>query len=150
LTYSAEELRWKIWPCGITINDAVEIEKLRCEILLQGEGSITDYYSKIKRYNDNVNLCEKHLKREFIRGLSPKVKCFALMDFDYDNVNMPVISPWDLPLDVLVKMLIQEEKDATTKEILQPCLDFISQQRLTIYMTSFDTYLILNTSVKNK
>jgi hypothetical protein len=84
--------------------------------LFQREESITDY-SKTKRYNDNVNLCEKHLKREFIRGLSPNIKYFALMDFDYDYGSIPIKSiikffrlkaryphfPWDLPLDVLVK-----------------------------------------------
>lgn len=87
-----------------------------------------DYYSKIKRYNDNVNLCEKHLEKEFIRELSPNIKCFDLMDFEYNHDSMPIkstikffrskarypqsiISLWDLPL-------VQEEKDSTTKQIL--------------------------------
>jgi hypothetical protein len=29
LPYSPEELRWEIWPRGLTISDAVEIEKNR-------------------------------------------------------------------------------------------------------------------------
>lgn len=50
------ELRWKIWPDGIDTdeikivtygNNADVIEKFRCWTLLQGDDSITKYYSKL-------------------------------------------------------------------------------------------------------
>ncbi|CAB4427626.1 unnamed protein product [Rhizophagus irregularis] len=133
LPYSAEELRWEIWPDGkdtdeIKVeNNADEVDKFRCGSLLQDEDSIVDYYSKIKRCNDVIKLCKNHLKEVFIKGLTPKNKHFALMDFEY-------IFPPDLPLDVLVIMLIQAEKGTTSKLLLQACLDFISQQqRFAIY-----------------
>ncbi|CAB4487678.1 unnamed protein product [Rhizophagus irregularis] len=122
-----------IWPDGkdtdeIKVeNNADEVDKFRCGSLLQDEDSIVDYYSKIKRCNDVIKLCKNHLKEVFIKGLTPKNKHFALMDFEY-------IFPPDLPLDVLVIMLIQVEKGTTSKLLLQACLDFISQQqRFAIY-----------------
>ncbi|CAB4433354.1 unnamed protein product [Rhizophagus irregularis] len=38
------------------INNTDEIEKFRCGLLLQGEDSITEYYSEVKRCNDVVKL----------------------------------------------------------------------------------------------
>ncbi|POG58319.1 hypothetical protein GLOIN_2v1731890 [Rhizophagus irregularis DAOM 181602=DAOM 197198] len=144
LPYSAEELRWEIWPDGkdtdeIKVeNNADEVDKFRCGSLLQDEDSIVDYYSKIKRCNDVIKLCKNHLKEVFIKGLTPKNKHFALMDFEY-------IFPPDLPLDVLVIMLIQVEKGTTSKLLLQACLDFISQQqRFAIYKSPIGTYKILD------
>ena len=144
LTYSAEELRWEIWPNGIDTDEikvgdnADEVDKFRCGSLLQGEDSIVDYYSKIKRCNDVIKLCKNHLKEVFVKGLTPKNKHFALMDFEYTF-------PPDFPLDVLVIMLIQVEKGTTSKLLLQACLDFISQQqRFAIYKSPIDTYKILD------
>ena len=79
LTYSAEELRWEIWPNGIDTDEikvgdnADEVDKFRCGSLLQGEDSIVNYYSKIKRCNDVIKLCKNHLKEVFIKGLTPKI-----------------------------------------------------------------------------
>ena len=113
LTYSAKELRWEIWPNGIDMDEikvgdnADEVDKFRCGSLLQGEDSIVNYYSKIKRCNDVIKLCKNHLKEVFVKGLTPKNKHFALMDFEYifsldfpfiavfrnvDNLKMLIIS----------------------------------------------------------
>ena len=78
-----------------------------------------DYYSKIKKCNDVIKLCKNHLKEVFIKGLTPKNKHFALIDFEY--IFLP-----DFPLDVLVIMLIQVEKGIMSKLLLQACLNFIS------------------------
>ena len=85
MPYSAEELRWEIWPNDIDtdeikVGDNVdEVDKFRCKLLLQGEDSIVDYYSKIKRCNDVIKLCKNHLKEVFIKGLTPKNKHFAFL-----------------------------------------------------------------------
>ncbi|CAB4490281.1 unnamed protein product [Rhizophagus irregularis] len=56
-----------------------------------------------------TSICEKHLEREFIRELSPNIKCFDLMDFEYNHDSIPTL----------------DQK-----------LDFISQQqRLASYMS---------------
>jgi hypothetical protein len=135
LPYYPLELRSEIWPNGIDAdeikgsqrdqvgNNANEVDKFRCGLLLQGEDSIVDYYSKIKRCNDVIKLCKNHLKEVFIKGLTPKNKHFALMDFE-------CTFPPDFPLDVLVILLIQVEKGTTSKLLLQACLDFISQQKI--------------------
>ncbi|CAG8738060.1 12585_t:CDS:2, partial [Rhizophagus irregularis] len=39
-------------------------------LLLQGEDSIVDYYSKIKRCNDVIKFCKNHLREIFHKGLS--------------------------------------------------------------------------------
>ncbi|CAG8681784.1 20562_t:CDS:2 [Rhizophagus irregularis] len=125
----SSELRLEIWPDGINIDDrrkikvgdnADDLDKFRCGLLLQDKDSIVDYYSNVKRCNDS-SISVKNISEEN-----------SLEDYH----KKIVISPWDFPLDVLVKMLIQAEKGSTTKLILQPCLNFISQQqRLAIYMT---------------
>ena len=127
LPYYSHELREEIWPDGIDKNEikvddnADEVDKFRYGLLLQDEVSIVDYYSKIKRCNDVIKLCKNHFREVFIKGLTPKNKHFALMDFEYIFL--------DLPLDVLVIILIQVEKGTTSKLLLQACLDFISQQQ---------------------
>ena len=89
----------------VTRCDADEIEKFHCELLLQDEDSIADYYSKLKRSNDTVNLCNDH-EEKFFGGLSPKYMSI-LLDFK------PIP-----PLDELVKKLIQcQRMDCNTSII---------------------------------
>ncbi|PKK70643.1 hypothetical protein RhiirC2_746061, partial [Rhizophagus irregularis] len=76
------------------INNTDEIEKFRCGLLLQGEDSITEYYSEVKRCNDVVKLCKDHLKNVFINELAPENKNSVLIKFGYN-----------LPLGITVEML---------------------------------------------
>ncbi|UZO04792.1 uncharacterized protein OCT59_025156 [Rhizophagus irregularis] len=39
-----------------------------------------------------TSICEKHLEREFIRELSPNIKCFDLMDFEYNHDSIQIKS----------------------------------------------------------
>ncbi|RGB39726.1 hypothetical protein C1646_754224 [Rhizophagus diaphanus] len=76
LPYSAEELRLEIWPDGINIDDRRKI--------------------KVKRCIDVINLCEKHLRREFIRGLSQensfntKIKSIKVKLQESTNLTMSI------------------------------------------------------------
>ena len=47
-------------------DNADEVDKFRCESLLQSEDLIVNYYLKIKRCNDVIKLCKNHLKEVFI------------------------------------------------------------------------------------
>jgi len=74
LPYSAEELRWEIWPEGIDTdeikigNNANEIEMFHYGILRQDKDSVADYYSKVKRCNDIVNFSEERFRNKFIKS----------------------------------------------------------------------------------
>ncbi|PKC63289.1 hypothetical protein RhiirA1_537842 [Rhizophagus irregularis] len=75
---------WSEWDelfCEIKTKD--EIEKFRCGLLLQGEDSITEYYSEVKRCNDVVKLCKDHLKNVFINELENKNS--VLIKFGYNH-----------------------------------------------------------------
>ncbi|CAB4406577.1 unnamed protein product [Rhizophagus irregularis] len=72
LPYCAEELRLEIWPDGINIDDrrkikvgdnADDLDKFRCGLLLQDKDSIVDYYSKVKRCNDS-SISVKNISEE--------------------------------------------------------------------------------------
>ncbi|GBC36111.2 hypothetical protein GLOIN_2v1765706 [Rhizophagus irregularis DAOM 181602=DAOM 197198] len=108
LPYSAEELREEIWPDGIDkneikVDDADEVDKFRYGLLLQGEDSIVDYYSKIKRCNDVIKLCKNHLREIFHKGLSSESQRYIeRFGCYYDH---------DLDPDKMVEMLIQAEKE---------------------------------------
>jgi hypothetical protein len=112
LPYSAEELRWEIWPDGIDTdeikigNNANEIEMFRYGILRQDKDSIADYYSKVKRCNDIVNFSEERLRNEFIEGLTLENQWYIAMSGYYRT------------LDELVKELIQAERQADRKEAI--------------------------------
>ena len=105
LPYSAEELRWEIWPEGIDTdeikigNNANEIEMFRYGMLRQDKDSIADYYSKVKRCNDIVNFSEECLRNKFINGLTLENQWYIAMSGYYHT------------LDELVKALIQVEKE---------------------------------------
>ena len=64
--------------------DQSDIKKFRFGALVQGNDSVTVYYSKLKRCNEVVKFSEDHLKHAFIRGLTPEnemhVRMFGLMD----------------------------------------------------------------------
>ncbi|GET51733.1 hypothetical protein GLOIN_2v1652113 [Rhizophagus irregularis DAOM 181602=DAOM 197198] len=80
-----------------------------------------------------TSICEKHLEREFIRELSPNIKCFDLMDFEYNHDSIQIKSTIKF---FRSKTRYPQLRKKTTKQILQPCLDFISQQqRLASYMS---------------
>jgi hypothetical protein len=109
LPYYLLELRSEIWPNGIDAdeirvgNNANEVDKFRCGLLLQDKDSIADYYSKIKRCNDIIKLCKNHLKEVFHKGLSPESqKYIARFGCYYDH---------DLDPDKMVEMLIRAEKE---------------------------------------
>ena len=64
------------------------IDKVRCGLLLQGDDSIVDYYSKVKRCNNDVNLCEKHLRREKAQRLNCMLRLYiatAEIGYSYDS-----------------------------------------------------------------
>ncbi|CAG8700770.1 2234_t:CDS:2 [Rhizophagus irregularis] len=83
-----------------------------------------------------TSICEKHLEREFIRELSPNIKCFDLMDFEYNHDSIQIKSTIKF---FRSKTRYPQLRKKTTKQILQPCLDFISQQqRLASYMSPID------------
>ncbi|EXX57462.1 hypothetical protein RirG_206920 [Rhizophagus irregularis DAOM 197198w] len=72
LPYCAEELRLEIWPDGINIDDrrkikvgdnADDLDKFRCGLLLQDKDSIVDYYSNVKRCNDS-SISVKNISEE--------------------------------------------------------------------------------------
>uniref|UniRef100_U9U185 Uncharacterized protein n=1 Tax=Rhizophagus irregularis (strain DAOM 181602 / DAOM 197198 / MUCL 43194) TaxID=747089 RepID=U9U185_RHIID len=67
----------------MTEDNTDEIEKFRCGLLLQGEDSITEYYSEVKRCNDVVKLCKDHLKNVFINELENKNS--VLIKFGYNH-----------------------------------------------------------------
>ena len=109
MPYCAEELREEIWPDGIDKNEikvddnADEVDKFRYGLLLQGEDSIVDYYSKIKRCNDVIKLCKNHLRELFHKGLSPESQRYIAKFGCYYN--------HDLDPDKMVEMLIRAEKE---------------------------------------
>ncbi|CAG8683097.1 18171_t:CDS:2 [Rhizophagus irregularis] len=87
----------------MTEDNTDEIEKFRCGLLLQGEDSITEYYSEVKRCNDVVKLCKDHLKNVFINELENKNS--VLIKFGYNH-----------PLDITPKLqrsLIQVDQSAS-------------------------------------
>ena len=45
----------------------------------QGNDSVADYYSRLKRCNDIVNFSENHLRNEFVRGLTPVNQRFVII-----------------------------------------------------------------------
>ncbi|PKK78441.1 hypothetical protein RhiirC2_535105 [Rhizophagus irregularis] len=72
LPYCAEELRLEIWSDGINIDDrrkikvgdnADDLDKFRCGLLLQDKDSIVDYYSNVKRCNDS-SISVKNISEE--------------------------------------------------------------------------------------
>ncbi|POG63221.1 hypothetical protein GLOIN_2v1882275 [Rhizophagus irregularis DAOM 181602=DAOM 197198] len=108
LPYSAEELREEIWPDGIDkneikVDDADEVDKFQYGLLLQGEDSIVDYYSKIKRCNDVIKLCKNHLREIFHKGLSSESQRYIERFGCYYS--------HDLDPDKMVEMLIRAEKE---------------------------------------
>ncbi|PKC55791.1 hypothetical protein RhiirA1_542369 [Rhizophagus irregularis] len=124
LPYSAEELRWEIWPDGkdtdeIKVeNNADEVDKFRCGSLLQDEDSIVDYYSKIKRCNDVIKLCKNHLRELFHKGLSSESQRYIARFGCYYN--------HDLDPDKMVEMLIQAEKE-NVPDLITAFSDYLSQ-----------------------
>ncbi|GBC50732.2 hypothetical protein GLOIN_2v1765706 [Rhizophagus irregularis DAOM 181602=DAOM 197198] len=109
LPYYSYELREEIWPDGIDKNEikvddnADEIDKFRYGLLLQGEDSIVNYYSKIKRCNDVIKLCKNHLRELFHKGLSSESQRYIERFGCYYS--------HDLDPDKMVEMLIQAEKE---------------------------------------
>jgi hypothetical protein len=68
--------------------------------LLQDKDSIADYYSKIKRCNNIVNLCKSHLEGVFFDGLTTENKKH-IAESGFYHVH---------DLDKVVEMLIQAER----------------------------------------
>ncbi|GBC49145.2 hypothetical protein GLOIN_2v1789089 [Rhizophagus irregularis DAOM 181602=DAOM 197198] len=124
LPYSAKELRWEIWPDGkdtdeIKVeNNADEVDKFWCGLLLQDEDSIVDYYSKIKRCNDVIKLCKNHLRELFHKGLSSESQRYIARFGCYYN--------HDLDPDKMVEMLIQAEKE-NVPDLITAFSDYLSQ-----------------------
>ncbi|GBB91437.1 hypothetical protein RclHR1_18740002 [Rhizophagus clarus] len=104
----AKELREKIWLHGIDKNEIKvddntdEIDKFWYRLLLQGEDSIVDYYSKINRCNDVIKLCKNHLRELFHKGLSSENQRYIARFGCYYSC--------DLDPDKMVEMLIQTKK----------------------------------------
>ncbi|GES98531.1 hypothetical protein GLOIN_2v1882275 [Rhizophagus clarus] len=102
------ELREKIWLHGIDKNEIKvddntdEIDKFWYRLLLQGEDSIVDYYSKINRCNDVIKLCKNHLRELFHKGLSSENQRYIARFGCYYSC--------DLDPDKMVEMLIQTKK----------------------------------------
>ncbi|RHZ47637.1 hypothetical protein Glove_575g28 [Diversispora epigaea] len=96
-------LLWKIGTIDedeIKVGDnADEIDKFRYGLLHQGENSITEYYSKLIRCNNTVNLCKDHLEEKFFIGLSPK---YMPILFDFNPIP---------PHDEFIKILIQRQNN---------------------------------------
>jgi hypothetical protein len=89
-----------LWEIGTIDRDEIkvgdnadEIDKFRCGLLHQGEDSLAEYYSKLKRCNDTVGLCKDHLEEKFFEGISPE---YMSIIFDFNPIP---------PLDDLVKSL---------------------------------------------
>jgi hypothetical protein len=84
-----------LWEIGTIDKDEImitycdEINKFRCGLLCQGEDSIAEYYSKLKRCNDTVNLCKNHLEEKFFEGISPKY-----MSIIFDFSPIPLLMIW--------------------------------------------------------
>nr|CAG8703956.1 15898_t:CDS:1 [Entrophospora candida] len=70
-----------------------DIQKFRFGDLRQGDDSIMEYYTKVKKCNESVGYNEDHLKHRFFHGLSP------------DNQIEARICGLDLSLDELVGRL---------------------------------------------
>jgi hypothetical protein len=114
LPYYPLELRSEIWPNGIDTdeirgrslerpqvgNNANEVDKFRCGLLLQDKDSIADYYLKIKRCNNIINLCKSHLEGVFFDGLTTENKKH-IAESGFYHVH---------DLDKVVEMLIQAER----------------------------------------
>ncbi|CAG8608955.1 1379_t:CDS:2, partial [Diversispora eburnea] len=79
--------------------NADEIDKFRCGLLRQGGDSIAEYYSKLIRCNNTVNLCNEHFEEKFFTGLSPK---YMSILFDFNPIP---------PHDELIKILIQRQNN---------------------------------------
>ncbi|GES81120.1 hypothetical protein GLOIN_2v1844752 [Rhizophagus clarus] len=62
-----------------------------------GEDSIAEYYSKLKRCNDTVNLCKDHFEDTFFEELSTKYMSIVL---DFNPIP---------PHDEWLKILIQRQ-----------------------------------------
>ena len=123
LPYYPLELRSEIWPDGIDkneikVDDADEVDKFRYGLLLQGEDSIVDYYSKIKRCNDVIKLCKNHLRELFHKGLSSESQRYIARFGCYYN--------HDLDPDKMVEMLIRAEKE-NVPDLITAFSDYLSQ-----------------------
>ncbi|UZO05891.1 uncharacterized protein OCT59_026229 [Rhizophagus irregularis] len=84
-------------------DNADEVDKFWYGLLLQGEDSIVDYYSKIKRCNDVIKFCKNHLREIFHKGLSSESQRYIERFGCYYS--------HDLDPDKMVEMLIQAEKE---------------------------------------
>ncbi|GET53180.1 hypothetical protein GLOIN_2v1765680 [Rhizophagus irregularis DAOM 181602=DAOM 197198] len=127
LPYCAEELRLEIWPDGINIDDrrkikvgdnADDLDKFRCGLLLQDKDSIVDYYSNVKRCNDSSisvkNISEEnsledyHKKIDRIKLFRSRARCAMLklyiataeIGYLYDSDCFNFESMIDLSLDL--------------------------------------------------
>ncbi|PKK76528.1 hypothetical protein RhiirC2_707302 [Rhizophagus irregularis] len=97
-------------------DNADDVDKLRCGLLFQGKDSIADYYSKVKRCNDIVNLCKRHLESEFFDGPTPENKRHIARSGFYHVHD----------LDKTVEMLIQAEKE-NVPDFITAFNDFLRQ-----------------------
>jgi hypothetical protein len=137
LPYYPLELREEIWPNGIDTdeikvgNNTNEVDKFRCGLLLQDKDSIADYYTKIKRCNNIVNLCKSHLEGVFFDGLSTEnKKYFAKSGFYHIH-----------DLDKVVEMLIQAEKE-NVPDFITAFSDYLRQASNVQISTQFNNNFI--------
>ena len=72
----------------LTLDDIPDIQKFQFGLLVQGNDSIADYYSKLKRCNDINNFSEDHLRYVFIRGLTPEnVLCIRMYGLEHNTLD---------------------------------------------------------------
>ncbi|CAG8685808.1 2211_t:CDS:2, partial [Funneliformis mosseae] len=99
-------------------DNADEVDNFRYRLLLQGEDSIVNYYSKIKRCNNVIKLYKNHLREIFHKGLSLESQRYiARFRYYYDH---------DLDPDKMVEMLIQVEKE-NVPDFITAFSDYLSQ-----------------------
>ena len=134
LPYYSYELWEEIWPDGIDKNEikvddnADEVDKFQYGLLLQGEDSIVDYYSKIKRCNDVIKLCKNHLRELFHKGLSLESQRYITRFGCYYDHN--------LDSNKMVEMLIWTEKK-NVPDFITAFSDYLNQASNVQILTQF-------------
>ncbi|CAG8562580.1 2879_t:CDS:2 [Funneliformis mosseae] len=99
-------------------DNADEVDKFWYGLLLKGEDSIVDYYSKIKRCNDVIKLCKNYLRELFHKGLLSESQRYIARFGCYYS--------YDLDSDKIVEMLIQVEKK-NTSDFITAFSDYLRQ-----------------------
>ena len=83
-----------------------DIQKFRFGKLVQGNDSVEDYYSKLKRCNEVVQFSEDYLKGVFIKGLSSG-----------NQFHVHNILEYNFSLDEFVEIIDQAGKERLTDYI---------------------------------